>query len=80
MFNASPLCPSLLAYHVLFAFSENGLRFMPRAFVYLINVVKFCIWRASNDFRDVRPSDLVVLERVRVHVHFYLTLPFQVCS
>lgn len=80
MFNAFPLRPSLLVRRVLFVFfSGNELRVVPRVFSYLINAVNFCIWCARNDFRfrDVRPSGLVVLERVRARIRFYLPLFFR---
>ena len=39
VFNVSPLCP-LLVRQVLFGFSEDELRVVPRFFINLINVVK----------------------------------------
>ena len=79
LFVASPLCPSLLARHVLFGFSSDELRVVPRVFVYLLNVCKFFVWWARNDFRfrDVRPSAVEVIERVKSRVRFYLPLFFR---
>ena len=51
MFLASPLCPTILLRHVLFGFSSDELSVVPRVFCYLLNVSKFCIWVARNDFR-----------------------------
>ena len=44
MFLASPLCPTTLVRHVLFVFSADELSAVPRVFVYLLKVWKFCIW------------------------------------
>ena len=79
LFVASPLCPSLLARHVLFGFSSDELRVVPRVFVYLLNVCKFFVWWARNDFRfrNVRPSAVEVIARVKSRVRFYLPLFFR---
>ena len=79
LFSVSPLCPTLLLRHVLFGFSEDELRCVPRFFVYLLNVCKFLILCACNDFRfhDVRPSAIDVIESVEVRVRFYLPLFFR---
>ena len=63
-FSVSPLCPSLLSRHVLFGFSPDELCCVPRFFVYVINVCKFVIWVACNDFcfPDKRPSAVSVIE------------------
>ena len=70
MFWASPLCPSILVCHVLFGFSADELSVVPRVFVYMLNVCKFCIWGARNDFRFrvVRPSPVNVMEHVKSQV------------
>ena len=44
MFLASPLCPSFLVCHVLFGVSADELSVVPRVFLYMLNVCKFCIW------------------------------------
>ena len=79
MFLASPLCPSILVRHVLFGFSADGLSVVPRVFVYMLNVCKFCIWGARNDFRfrGVRPSAVDVMERVKSRAWFNLPLFFR---
>ena len=77
--SAAPLSPSILIRHVLFGFSDDELRVVPRFFVYLLNVSKFCIWVVRNDFRfrNVRPSAVEVIERVKSRVRFYLPLFFR---
>ena len=79
LFSVSPLSPSILLRHVLFGFSDDELRVVPRLFVYLLNVSKFCIWVARNDsrFRNVRPSAIEVIERVKSRVRFHLPLFFR---
>ena len=59
--------PSILIRHALFGFSADELSVVPRVFVYMLNVCKFCIWGARNDFRfrGVRPSAVDVMERVK---------------
>ena len=79
MFLASPLFPTSLVRHVLFGFSADELSAVPPVFVYLLNVCKFCIWRARNDFRfrAARPSAVYVMERVKSRVRLYLPLFFR---
>ena len=79
LFSVSSLYPTLLPRHVLFGFSSDELRCVPRFFVYVINVCKFVLWIARNDFRfrDVRPSAVHVIESVKSRVRFYLPLFFR---
>ena len=79
MFKCSPLLPSLSVRHVLFGFSPDELVSVPRIFVYLLNVCKFCIWLARNNFRfrDTRPGAIVVIGQVKARVAFYLPLYFK---
>ena len=79
LFCASPLSPTILVRHVLFGFSADELRVVPRVFVYLLNVCKFCIWWARNDFRfrRVRPSAVDVMDRVKARFRFHLPLFFR---
>ena len=79
LFSVSPLCPSILPRHVLFGFSPDEFRCIPRFFVYVVNVCKFIIWVARNDyrFRDVRPSAVDVIESVKSRVRFHLPLFFR---
>ena len=79
MVTASPLCPSLLCCHGLFGFNPDELHCVPRIFVYLLNVCKFYIWHARNDFRfrDAPPSALDLIASVRARVRFHLPLLFR---
>ena len=74
----STLCPVLLCRHVLFGFSSSELRVVPRVFVYLLNLLKYFVWRAPNDFRfsDVRPGAVLVIENTKVRAKFHLPLLF----
>ena len=47
--------------------------------VYALNVCKFSIWVARNDFRfrDVQPGAVAVLERVKSRIWFHLPLFFR---
>ena len=79
LFCSSPLSPSIALRHVLFGFSPDELRAVPFAFVYLLNIAKFCIWWARNDFRfrNVPPSAIDVIARVKLRFRFYLPLFFR---
>ena len=75
----STLCPVLLCRHVLFGFSSSELRVVPRIFVYLLNLLKYFIWHARNDFRfrGVRPGAVVVIENTKMRAKFHLPLFFK---
>ena len=79
MFRSSLGCPSLCCRHVLFGFSPVELRVVPNIFVYMLNVCKYFIWNARNDFRfrDVWPGAIVVIEGVKARVKFHLPLFFK---
>ena len=79
MFCASSLCPSLLCRHVLFGFSASELAVVPRVFVYLLNLVKYFLWRARNDYRfcDVQPGALPVIEVIKARAKCHLCLLFK---
>ena len=74
MYLVSPACPHLLSRHVLFGFSSDELRVVPRLSIYLINVGKFFLWLSRNDFRfrNIRPSAVEVIESVKSRIRFYL--------
>ena len=78
-FTFSSSCPSLMCRHVLFGFAQDELRSVPCVFVYLLNVCKFFIWLARNDFRfqDVRPGEPGVIAKVRARVRFHLLIFFR---
>ena len=79
MFRFSSLSPSLVCRHVLFGFSPDEVRSIPRIFVYMLSVCKFSIWKVRNDFRfrDVPPGACVVIEMVKSRVRFFLPLLFK---
>ena len=79
LFRSSPSFGSLLPRHALFGFSGDELSCVPKFFVYALNVCKFSIWWARNDFRfrDVRPGAVPVLERVKSRLRFHLPLLFR---
>ena len=79
MLRCSALVPSLACRHVLFGFNQDELLCVPRIFVYTLNICKFFLWQARNDyrFRDVAPIAADVLATVRVRVRFYLPLLFK---
>ena len=59
---------------MLFGFNPDELRCVPRVFVYILNVCKYFLWMARNDFRFCA---LTVLENVRVRVRFNLPVFFR---
>lgn len=79
MFRTSSLCPSLLCRHVLFGFSASELAVVPRVFVYLLNLAKYFLWRARNDyrFREVRPGALPLMEVIKARAKCHLVLFFK---
>ena len=76
---ASPLAPSIEIRHMLFGFSSDEFRCIPRVFTYFLNVCKFLIWSQRNDyhFRAVPPSALRLLVSLKARVSFYLPLFFK---
>ena len=79
MFRSSHRCPSLSCRHVLFGFDPDELRVVRNVFIYMLNVYKYFIWRARNDFRfrDVQPGAIVAIEQVKSRVRFHLPLLFK---
>ena len=73
------MSPVLLLRHVLFGFNLEELRILPRVFVFILNVGKFCIWHARNDFRfrSLQPGAIPVDESVKARVKFHLTVFFK---
>ena len=78
-FRSSPRCPSLSCRHVLFGFDPDELRLVPNVFVYMLNVCKYFVWHAWNDFRfrDVQTGAITVIESVKSRVRFHLPLLFK---
>ena len=79
MFCWSLLAPSLAVRHICFGFSPDELSCVPKVFVYILNVSKFFLWLAHNDyhFRNVRPSAVNVLANVRARIRFHLPIFFK---
>ena len=50
MFSYSSSYPFIVCRHVLFGFAPRELRSLPKVFTYVLNVCKFFIWHAFNDF------------------------------
>ena len=79
LFRSFPAFGPILLRHVRFGFSEDELLCVPRFFVYALNVCKFSLWTARNDFRfrDVQPGAIAVLERAKTRLRFHLPLFFR---
>ena len=79
LFKASPLAPSLEVRHLLFGFSKDEFRCVPKVFAYLLNVCKFIVWSQRNDhrFRAEAPSALKLLACLKARLGFYLPLFFK---
>ena len=79
MARCSALIPSLKSRHALFGFNQGELLCVPRVFVYILNVCKYFLYLACNDyrFRDLASSAVALLALVRVRVCFYLPLHFK---
>lgn len=82
LFCFSPMCPVITLRHVLFGFNSTDLVSVPRVFVYLLNVSKFCIWLCRNDFRlrDIRPSAVAVIASIKARLKSYLPVSFRRCK
>ena len=48
---ASPQAPAITVRIMLFGFTRDEMLYVPQAFVYMLNVLKFLIWRHRNDYR-----------------------------
>ena len=66
LYRASPLASPIEACHLLFGFSSDEFRCVPRVFAYLLNVCKYFIW--------VPQSALGLLACIKSRVRFYLPL------
>ena len=75
----SPPPPPITVRHMLFGFSSDELRCVPRVFPYLLNLSKFLVWCQRNDyrFRSVPPSALKLLACLRSRTGFHLPLFFK---
>ena len=72
MFLFSHMRPVLLPRHVLFGFNANKLSALPRVFVDVLNVCKYFIWLARNDFHfhAIQPGALPIIATVKARVKF----------
>ena len=79
LFLASPSAPTIEERHLLFGFSSDEFRQVPKVFAYLLNVCKFLVWCQRNDFRfrSERPSALRLLACLKSRARFYLPLFFK---
>ena len=64
---------------MLFGFNSDELRVVPHGFVYMLNVCKYFLWSARNDYRfwDIVASSGTVCAQVCAQVRFYLPLLFK---
>ena len=76
---ASPQAPAINVRTMLFGFTRDELLCVPLAFVYLLNVLKFFIWRHRNDyrFRGEIPSHQRLVAQLRARVSFFFPLFFK---
>ena len=70
LLRCSALIPPLACRDVLFGFIRDELRVVPRGFECMLNVCKYFLWPARNDyrFRHIAPSSGTVCARVRFHL------------
>ena len=73
------LAPSLVLRHARFGFNGDESSRVPKNFAYILNVYKYYLWLARNDFRflDVGPSAVDVLVCVSARLRFYLPIFFR---
>ena len=76
---AIPVAPTLASRHLLFGFNDDELLAVPPVFSYLLNVSKYYIWLARNDFRfrAVRPGAIEVISSIKNRLKFILLLFFK---
>ena len=76
LFRAAPLAPTLEPRHLLFGFSDDELRVVPRVFVYLLNVLKFNIWMTRNNYRyrQVAPGAVGLIAATRARLSSFLPI------
>lgn len=79
LFRASPVAPSIEERHLLFGFTSDEFRSVPKVFAYLLNVCKYLVWCQRNDFRfrAEHPSALRLLACLKSRTRFYLPLFFK---
>ena len=74
--SAVPVAPSIVCRHVLFGFSPDELLAVPPAFVYLLHLLKYYIWKSRNDFRfrNIRPSATDLVASIETRFWFNLSV------
>ena len=79
LFRCSALIPPLMCRHVLFGFNSEELRVVPPGFAYMLNVSKYFLRSARNDYRfwDIAPCSCTVCAQVCARVRFHLPLLFK---
>ena len=67
---------SIQPRHVLFGFNSSEIKTIAPVFGYIINLSKFQIWIARNDFRfrQIRPSAASVIEAVKARLRYNLSI------
>jgi hypothetical protein len=73
----TPLSPTLGVRHLLFGYNKDELDIVPPVFFYLLNLIKYFIWLARNDYRfngvapDVRRVQRKVISRFNLHLSVF---------
>ena len=72
LYSAVPVAPTIICRHVLFGFSSDELLAVPPAFVYLLNLLKYYVYRSRNDFRfcNLPVSDIDLVICIKTHFRF----------
>lgn len=76
LFSTLPSFPGLEVRHVLFGFSPDERRVVPKVFSYLLGLVKHRVWISRNDFRfrDIQPSFQDSLAIIQSRLKFNLSI------
>lgn len=79
LLNACPVAPSLVLRHLLFGFNPDELLVVHPVFCYLLNVCKYQLWLARNDFRfrNIHPGAFEVIAAAKNRLKFILPLFFK---
>jgi hypothetical protein len=73
----TPLSPSLLQRHLLFGYNKQELEIVPPVFWYFLNLIKYFVWLARNEYRfdntipDVHAIHRSVVTRLNRHLRSY---------
>ena len=71
-----PLCPSFCLRQILFGYNAVECEIVPPIFQYALNVAKFFIWLARNDFkfRQIEPDPNSALQLIKARLSFFLSI------